>query len=184
MNELTDDSCDVCGFDASSWTREQMIGAIADARGYAEAALAELPVEHLSARPASDTWSSLEYVEHVRGVFRHNRLVCLQALASDPQPFSGPFPPGLAAEALVLNRFATVDGLDREATLNAAMFRVLEPGEWGRSAIVLEARWTLRFALTHILHELLHHCDDIRTLAAAFGSPRIAPLQPDHGPMG
>jgi len=159
--ELTDDLCDVCGFDSSTRNREQFITVVAEAADTIDLALGRCDEAILNRRPDSGTWSMLEYVEHIREVFLHSRSICELALAEPNEPYEGPFPPALTVESPTLDRGDVLAGLYKEATRNAEMFRSLVEEDWTKAAILMEMRWTLRFALIHIAHELLHHSSDI-----------------------
>ncbi len=160
-DELTDDLCDDCGFDSSHRSREETIATVARAAELIESALAETGESFLNERPDDDAWSPLEYVEHVREVFFHSRLICEMALASPEQAYNGDFPPGMSDRPATLDRQGVVSALREEATSNAALFRAVGEDQWANAGLVSGMRWTLRFALPHICHELIHHRRDI-----------------------
>lgn len=162
--ELTDDRCDVCGFRSSERTREEAIALVAGAAPLLDDSLGPLDVAVLNRRPDGETWSMLEYVEHIREVFRHSRLICEQALDTPGEPYEGGFPPAMSEEPAGLDRREVIAALGDEAALNAALFRGVEDDHWGDAGLVSGMEWTIRFALPHICHELLHHRADIVAL--------------------
>jgi len=87
--------------------------------------------------------------------------VCEQALTGPEQPYEGDFPPAISREPAELDRTTVLSALQDEADRNVEMLGALGDSQWTMAALVMEMRWTLRFALPHIGHELLHHCDDI-----------------------
>lgn len=160
-DELTDDKCDDCGFDSSHRGRQETIATIARAGELVDAALGGSDGRFLNERPDDQTWSPLEYVDHVREVFLHSRLICEMALASPEQTYNGDFPPGMSDRPATLGRREVVSGLREEAARNAALFSTVEEDQWTNAGLVSGMRWTLRFALLHICHELVHHSRDI-----------------------
>lgn len=159
--ELTDDSCDACGFESSARGRDETISIVADAAQLIIEALGASDDAFLNRRPDSETWSPLEYVEHIREVFLHSRLICEQGLISPEEAYDGAFPPPMSSTPALLDRGEVGSALREEAERNAELFRRVREDQWADAGLVSGMRWTLRFALPHICHELLHHRDDI-----------------------
>lgn len=159
--ELTDDTCNDCGFDSSDRGRAATIAALTGAPELVNIALGESNEVFLNRRPDDETWSPVEYVEHIREVFLHSRLICEQALANPELPYDGAFPPSMSEKPATLGRDEVVSRLQEETKRNAEMFASVREDQWTNAGLVSGMRWTLRFALHHIYHELLHHCDDI-----------------------
>lgn len=180
--DLQDDRCASCGFDASTWTRTEMIAAISNAGSLLAESLDGTDTAALNTRSQPGVWSPLEYVDHIREVFQHSRLVCEQALTRSDEPYTDPFPPTLEPVPASLDPVTTIRALEDETRRNARMFAGLEDTEWNRASIVLDRRWTLAFALTHTLHELLHHHQDIRDCIQMRGSEEEPLDLPEAGP--
>lgn len=159
--ELTDDTCDACGFDSSARSRDQAIAVVAGASELIDDALGARDAAALNERADDETWSPLEYVEHVREVFLHNRLICEQALTTPGTTFEGAFPPAMSERPATLDRVEVLSALRDEAERNAELFRLVGDDQWANAGVVSGMGWTLRFALAHLCHELLHHRSDI-----------------------
>lgn len=164
--ELTDDVCDECGFDSSDRSREETIAVMAEAAELIKDALESTNGAMRNERPDETIWSPLEYVEHIREVFLHSRLICEQALAAPEQVYEGEFPPAMSEEPATLDEHRVLSALREEAKRTAEMFSTVSEDQWADAGIVSGMRWTLRFALPHICHELLHHRDDIAAQSA------------------
>jgi len=102
--ELADDHCDACGFDSSTRGREDFIVLLEDAGGLIDAALADASHRDLNLRPNTETWSKLEYVEHLREVFLHSGLICEQVALEPDKTYEGDFPPGIEPKPAMLDR--------------------------------------------------------------------------------
>lgn len=173
-DELTDDSCGDCGFDASHRSRQAAISLVEGAGESVDAALSGVSELFLNERPSEETWSPLEYVGHIRQVFLHNRLICEQALVSPERTYDGDFPAGMSETPANLVQDEVVSALRDEAAQNAALFRAVEEEQWTNAGLVSGMRWTLRFGRPHICHELIHHRQDIADrVAGADGAPPI-----------
>ena len=71
------------------------IAVVARAAELVDSALGPIDGPFLNERPDDETWSPLEYVEHIREVFAHSRLICEQALVASERAFGGAFPPAM-----------------------------------------------------------------------------------------
>jgi hypothetical protein len=154
--------CGECGFDAATWTRSGAIECIEASSATVAAALEPCGSETLNERPDPQTWSSLEYVDHIRRVFEHSRVVCESAIDPPEELWSGEFPPELDETPAVFDKAEILRELADEADLNVQLFRGLDLDQWEQAAIVYGMRWTPAFAAPHLCHELLHHTADVR----------------------
>ena len=76
------EQCDQCGFDSDRWTRRDLTHAFSYIAARAVYTLEDLPPEVPNQRPDTDTWSMLEYLEHVREVtWGHRFLVDMAHVA-------------------------------------------------------------------------------------------------------
>lgn len=89
--ELTDDTCATCGFDSADRTRQETIAVVARAAELVDRAFGPIDGPFLDEHPEDDTWPPLEYVEHIRKVFAHSRLISSKHSSLPNGPSAGRF---------------------------------------------------------------------------------------------
>jgi hypothetical protein len=154
--------CPECGFDTSSFAREEVPGLIRDvARRFHD--LLTGPGDHRQ-RPAPGKWSALEYGCHVRDVFRlyDERLDLM--LTTD-----GPRYPNWDQDATAVDdRYAEQDPVRvaREiieaGTAIAARFGTVRGGQWQRTGFRSDgAEFTVESFARYFVHDPVHHYHDV-----------------------
>jgi len=164
--------CPGCAISYPEISVERALDGISTLPSEVSDAVAGVPVDLLSTRPAPATWSVLEYTCHLRDVYATS-TIRLHRARTETRPVLEPMLNDLRArrfryntlplDAVLTELRANVSGLCDEAA------RFGSP-EWARVVTRLpgeerSARWVLRNAL----HEGVHHLQDIRDVAAALG---------------
>lgn len=162
-------SCDECGYDYDSLSRDQIIGALPELAEQIGSILTSAPAAALRAyvRPAS--WSALEYGCHVRDVLRVQRERVLLAQVEDIPRFvsmrrderateeryneQNPVAVATAVQAGARDLAGTLAGFDDGAWLRVGIY------PWPESH-VRTVEWIGRRSA----HELAHHLFDCRRL--------------------
>ena len=159
--------CDECGFDGAEWTDDAATAAIADLPSRWRRATEGLADNEAGRRPMPDTWSIVEYVDHVREVLFGMRFL-LDSAASDPGANLGASPePHFHPQPRELDLPRALGGVEREARSLADHLAGLSRESWSHSVIVdgeaLDAGWVCR----HAVHDATHHLMDVTRIRAA-----------------
>jgi MOSC domain-containing protein YiiM len=164
------ENCDECGFRWDRYTDEQAVGVYLVAGGLFRGVLDGVDLDLANTRPVAESWSILEYVDHVRAAMWIWRFVVDAAvgeLGIDLRTGGArPMDPEV-------KRFddveSTIAAMEAES---AALFTVLlglEPEQWDCTSLVslgvVDQRWVVR----HALHEILHHLHDVGRIRARLG---------------
>lgn len=121
--------------------------------------------DELRLRPASETWSALEYAAHSRDVTALHVFGVEQALTVDEPRF-----PEIAGEALVKSASASyaeqdpgVVGmeLENETGKLADLAQESGPTSWSRGITIGSSRSDVRLLLEHALHDSRHHLGEV-----------------------
>lgn len=174
MGAQSAETCEECGFDASSW-------GVRDATGFFDAlghwwrlAIDGVEEAALNTRPAAAVWSALEYGLHTSLVTALHRVGIEMILQDDGVELPEIPTPADASSPLRLEPAAVVNDLEREGQALAGLARSAVPsawrhtGTWAGETLVAEAQ------LLHSVHDASHHMMDVsRGLAAVgAGTPR------------
>ncbi|MBL8777376.1 MAG: MOSC domain-containing protein [Acidimicrobiales bacterium] len=157
------DVCDECGFRWDEYDDETAVNAVRLGGAFYQGILEGVDLELANTRPATDTWSILEYVDHVRQAFaiwRGRTEVRVGRDGASVPEYRG-FQPDQTRFADVE---ATIAAMDVEAVAFFDLYRHLAPDEW---ALTSEARLGLvdqHWIVRHQLHEVLHHGHDLGRL--------------------
>jgi hypothetical protein len=140
--------------------------AIVDGADTLAGRLVERDVDHVRARPAPATWSTLEYGCHVRDVLLVQRERVLEARRTDTP---APTPMG-RDERVAHDGYAEQAPGDvaRQLRDAAALFanvlrRVDAAGDWDRTIVYnypTRVERSLRWVAVHTVHEVTHHLYD------------------------
>ena len=158
---VLDRRCPDCGFDAASFTRDDVAGLI-DANAAAWAPV--LRRDDVRKRPRPDRWSPLEYACHVRDVFRlFDARLHLMLDEDDPQFANWDQDVTAVAECYGEQDPATVsaDLADAGRTL-AASFRTVAGDQWDRPGRRSDGtEFTVNTFARYLVHDPVHHLWDV-----------------------
>jgi hypothetical protein len=155
-------SCPQCGFDVSTFTREEVPALVAaNAAGWAEV----LGRPDVAERPDDETWSALEYACHVRDVFRlFDQRLALMLDEDEPR-----FANWDQDETAIADRYAEQDPatvaheLAAAAAAIAASFAAVEGDQWQRRGVRSDgAEFTVETFAYYFVHDPVHHLWDVR----------------------
>ena len=168
--------CAACKFDGSEYEPMELITAIRGLGPQWRQLLFEAG-DDLRTRPASTTWSALEYAAHSRDITALHVYGVEQALTMDE-----PTLPEIAADELVESAAASyaaedpgvvVMGLEEQAIVLADLAQAAGPTSWSRGITVGGTRSDVRRLLEHALHDSHHHLIDVNNgLALLRGTSR------------
>lgn len=164
------DTCDECGFRWDEYDDVTAVNALRLGGAFCRGILDGVDLDLANTRPDPDTWSILEYVDHVRqayGTWRFSLDVIVDGLDVDlHRPGRGGIDPQAARFDHVE---ATISAMEAEGTLLWERFRALTPEQWLATAVVrqgvIDAGWIVR----HQLHEVLHHGHDVGRIRHRLG---------------
>ena len=152
--------CPECGFDVTSFPREEMGELIRANVAEWPALLAHPDVRQ---RPSDDRWSGLEYACHVRDVYRlYDERLTMMLERDDPS-----YPNWDQDESSA--GYADEDP-DRVATeiaeageRLAAKFDSVQGDQWGRTGTRSDgARFTVESFARYLIHDPIHHVHDVK----------------------
>lgn len=157
--------CPECGFDTSSFAREDVAGMI----------LANAMVWHdvltgpgeVRVRPAPDRWSALEYGCHVRDVLRlYDERLQLMLSEDDPD-----FANWDQDETAIADRYGeqdpvqVADELNQAAQALAARFAAVTGDQWRRTGNRSDgAHFTVETFARYLIHDPVHHLYDVTAI--------------------
>jgi hypothetical protein len=157
------EQCEQCGFDGAAYDAPALLAAIR-ALGTRWRELLDTAGPRMSARPAPEVWSALEYAAHTRDVTALHAFGVEQALTVD-EPVFPEVEPGLADSAATSyhteDPTAVLDALDMHATRLARLADDAGESAWTRGLTLGDNRSDVRRLLEHALHDSLHHVDDV-----------------------
>jgi hypothetical protein len=164
------ENCDECGFGWDRYTDEQAVGVYLVTGGLFRGVLDGVDLDLANTRPVADSWSILEYVDHVRTAMWTWRFVVESAvgeLGIDLRTGGArPIDPEV-------KRFddgeSTIAAMEAESAELFSALLGLDPEQWDRTSLVslgvVDQRWVAR----HALHEILHHLHDVGRIRARLG---------------
>ncbi len=162
-------ACPECGMDTSTFAREE-VGAMIRANAGTWPGLLADP--RANRRPSDDVWSALEYGCHVRDVFRiyDGRL---ERMMTEVDPL---YPNWDQDATAVEDRYGEQDPAQLAADLLAAglqlaaRFDQVGPDQWDRTGRRGDgAVFTIETFARYLIHDPVHHLDDVSRGYAAIG---------------
>jgi MOSC domain-containing protein YiiM len=170
---MVNETCDGCGFDASDYTREDLLGTLRALAPMWRSMTQEIDERVLAARPASGVWSAIEYAAHSRDVTGAMGYLLHLALTQEHPQLAAP-PPEPPAPVVPATLSAAVTELDRNvARVNAKASR-LDDAQWTRPITVGGQTVDIGWIVGHAVHDATHHLRDVgrglQTLGV--GAPR------------
>jgi DinB superfamily len=153
--------CPECGFDTSSFAREEVPALI---RANAAAWPAQLAAPGAARRPQPDKWSALEYGCHVRDVLRlYDYRLILMLTEDDPL-----YPNWDQDETALADRYDAQDPATVTAELTAAAetiasrFAAVAGDQWTRPGRRGDgASFTVETFARYFVHDPVHHLYDV-----------------------
>jgi MOSC domain-containing protein YiiM len=170
------ETCAQCRFDSRDWTVADLVGTFNALGAWWRELTRWVDPELLGLRPASTTWSALEYAVHSRDtIAAHGRLLHAVLtvddldLRADPPVDARPGdpPPTAAWEAVV-------EELDANATRLARRAVKLGASEWRRTAVLYGERIEAADVAAHAVHDATHHLIDVGRGLQRLGAPPVA----------
>jgi hypothetical protein len=162
--------CPECGFDVRSFPREEAGDMIRTNAGRWKELLA-----HPSARerPSEDVWSALEYGCHVRDVFELYDARLRMMLEQDEPAYPNWDQDAAAVEKHYGNEDPTrVAGeIAAAGAALAARFGAVSGDQWTRTGLRSDgARFTIESFARYLIHDPVHHVNDVEKGYARLGS--------------
>jgi hypothetical protein len=153
--------CPECGFDTSSFPREQVGSMIRDNSARWKDVLSHPEV---ATRPSEDRWSALEYACHVRDVFDLYDFRLKLMLEED-----GPSYPNWDQDrAAVDGNYGSEDPTEVHAVMEEAAGRLADRfdsvsgAQWERTGFRSDgARFTIETFARYLIHDPVHHLHDV-----------------------
>ncbi|MCU1352683.1 MAG: hypothetical protein JWM05_1892 [Acidimicrobiales bacterium] len=164
------ENCDECGFGWHRFTDERAVDAIPLAGAFYRGVLEGVDIDLANTRPAPDSWSILEYVDHVRRAMWIWQFVVDVAVHELGVDLTNGSSPDIGPE---VQRFddieSTISTMDSESAQLSALLAGLAPDQWACAETVslgvVDQHWVVR----HALHEMLHHLHDVGRVRARLG---------------
>lgn len=163
------ETCAECGFDSAEWNHRDTVRTLANTAVLVDLWTDGLHEEARNTRPASDTWTVNEYVDHLRETFFGMRLlseVALTTPGADLGPAIVPGPPGPTRR---LDSSATVARFAAEAAAFEETLRGLPAEELRRTVTIGGTDHSVVWAARHAVHDFWHHLVDIAAIRRALG---------------
>jgi hypothetical protein len=153
--------CPECGFDTSSFAREQVAGMIADNAASWQGVLTD--GGDVRTRPVPDKWSPLEYGCHVRDVLRvYDQRLQLMLTQDDPHYPNWDQDATAVSDCYGDQDPAIVAGrLTEQARVLSARFATVTGGQWHRTGTRGDgAHFTIESFARYFIHDPIHHLYD------------------------
>ena len=164
------DTCDECGFRWDEYDDVTAVNALRLGGAFFRGILEGVDLDLANIRPDGDTWSILEYVDHVRQaywIWRFSLDVTVDGLDVDLRR------PGRSTIDPEPARFDAVEGtiaaMETEGSLLWERFRSLTAEQWQAAAVVRQGVIDPGWIVRHMLHEVLHHGHDVGRLRHRLG---------------
>jgi hypothetical protein len=156
-------ACPECGFDGTAVAATDVARMTRDTAAAWAAVLAR-PRDEVTARPADDRWSALEYACHVRDVFRIFDGRLDRMLAEDGPDFAN----WDQDETAVADRYHEQDPavvsteLAEAAATIADRFESVAGDQWARTGNRSDgSSFTVESFARYFVHDPVHHLDDV-----------------------
>ena len=168
MNES--EQCDQCGFDSDNWTREDLTHAFSYVAARAVYSLQGLPAAVPNRRPDADTWSMLEYLDHVRDVVWGHRFIVDIARQQPGIDLGTPEMSAFADQVADLDEQTVVDALVTECLAMESALENLGGADWDHQVTIADAPVSITGAVAHAMHDATHHMHDLGRIRARLGN--------------
>lgn len=167
-------SCELCGFDHGLYGhRPDAVSSLRVIPLVLRAAVEDLPEEVAQRRPASDTWSIAEYLQHTLECYVVHRDAVAAGLASADGELPWPDVSPITPESATVDVAAVLDEME---TVGAELIALVEPvnAEGPLSEQQWERAGGVGYHVRNVVHEGLHHMVDIGRIRSGFGLGPVA----------
>jgi S-DNA-T family DNA segregation ATPase FtsK/SpoIIIE len=155
--------CDACGFDGATYDDAALLASLRSLASQWDALLESAGPE-LRVRPAPEVWSAIEYAAHTRDIAALHLFGVKQALTGT-EPVFPPIDDGMVDAAAVgygdADPREVVSEIGEQAQALAQVADDARPAAWTQGITVGEHRSDVRRMLEHVLHDALHHLEDV-----------------------
>jgi len=165
---MTREQCVQCGFDSDVYDRADTISSQPIIHLLLRASIEGLPSDVLQQRPAADTWSIAEYIDHVGEVAFGNRFAIETALNESGAVLGEPPSPTVLSEAGAVDVDGALSAVETEYAALRALLASLDDAQWDLSATIDDEPTTVGWFARHVLHDGLHHLGDIGRIRHGF----------------
>ena len=163
------EQCVECGFDSDLYDRADTITSQSIMPAILGAAIEGLDDASLGIRPAPDTWSIGEYLDHVRETTFSNRFA-IEVARQQPGTDLGDAPePAFTSEAKDIDVAVTLDAVRNEFDLMQQLLGSLNDDEWDNVVTVDGKATPIGWFARHVLHDAFHHLVDIGRIRYGLG---------------
>lgn len=166
---MTREQCAQCGFDSDLYNRADTISSQIIIPLVLRAAVEDLSVEVMARRPAPDTWSIGEYLDHVREVAFGNRFAIETALADPGTDLGEPPAAEFTAEPKSVDVDDALRAVKEEYGALRELLTSLDDEQWDLTVTVSGAATPVAWFARHVVHDGLHHLGDIGRIRHGFG---------------
>jgi DinB family protein len=142
------------------------IATIAELPARCIAAIDGLPAGDLQRRPAPDSWSIAEYVDHVRETTFGMRFILAIALEAPGTDLGEPPASRFDPEPRAVDVQTALDGLGAQAEQLHDQLEHLAAPAWESTVVVGGERVDVHWIARHAVHDATHHLTDIERLRA------------------
>jgi len=161
--------CAQCGFDSDLYNRSDTITSQTVIPAVLRAAIEGLDGDVLRRRPDDSTWSIAEYIDHVREIAFGNRFAIESALAEPGINLGEPPAGGLTAGLKDVDVTAALAGVEKEYGAMRELLESLDDEQWQATATVSGDELPVGWFARHVVHDGLHHLEDIGRIRHGFG---------------
>ena len=163
------ETCIGCGFDASDYTRDDLIGTLRALAPIWRTMTEGVDGEILATRPAPEVWSALEYASHSRDITAVMYLALRAVIEQDGIDFGDVVSAG-GAPATPSSMADAIAQLDEQAMSLHGVANDMAPGAWDHTFTyggdTLDANWIV----AHAVHDATHHIHDVGRGLHALGA--------------
>ena len=166
---MPNETCAGCGFDATDYTREDLLGTMRALAPMWRHAIEGIDDAVLAARPSPGVWSALEYASHSRDVTGVMGYLLHLALTDD-HPVLEPPPPETPEPTVPPTLEDAIRELDKNvARLNAKGARMSDD-DWSRPITLGDDTVDAEWIVGHAVHDATHHLRDVGRGLHALGA--------------
>ena len=167
------ETCEQCGFDARDYTRQDLLGTLRAFAPIWRTMTEGMPARVLSARPAAETWSAMEYAAHSRDVTEAMGRLLHFTLTTDDPRLDGP-PPDPPQPVPASSMSDAITEIDQNVARLHGRALKLADDEWDRTVVLGDETVDVTWVVGHAVHDGTHHMRDVgRGLATlGAGAPR------------
>ncbi len=163
------ETCDQCGFDSAEYTRQDLLGTLRAFAPMWRTMTGGMPTRVLTARPAAETWSAMEYAAHSRDVTEAMGRLLHFTLTSENPRLDGP-PPDPPQPSPASSMSDAITELDQNVVRLHGRAVKLTDDEWDRAVVLGDAVVDVTWIVGHAVHDGTHHLRDVGRGLALLGA--------------